>query len=314
MPFKKMTMTPYPPRLWVLVGYPGSGKSTFATQMRAPLLAIDADLRFREVLDLAPGDVYELSAEPSDNTDPDRIAAILAENMPAGDVATIVVDSLTAIITPLVVQAMQDKAHNRVKSQAAAFRTKALAMRQLQDAVTSWGADALWIYHLHDARDEKAKKVVRATLSETERARLTRSINMQLEIAQDGDRRGVKVVWSRCGRSDMTLWDDTGCWRGMPERIEAAVYDGLTRADQEAIERSAPAVFPNPETAIAWGFEQEAFEALQHARNAYHKLKREKQPKNAQEMAALWVADVQARLLDIDAGGDGGKEKGGGGN
>jgi len=31
--FKKMVKSTYPPRLWALVGYPGSGKSTFATQM-----------------------------------------------------------------------------------------------------------------------------------------------------------------------------------------------------------------------------------------------------------------------------------------
>ena len=43
MAFKKMTKPEYPPRLWALVGYPGSGKSTFATQMRAPILVIDAE-------------------------------------------------------------------------------------------------------------------------------------------------------------------------------------------------------------------------------------------------------------------------------
>jgi putative protein kinase ArgK-like GTPase of G3E family len=40
MLFKKLQATKYPPRLWGLVGYPGSGKSTFATAMRAPILAI----------------------------------------------------------------------------------------------------------------------------------------------------------------------------------------------------------------------------------------------------------------------------------
>lgn len=303
MSFKKMTKQEYPPRLWALVGYPGSGKSTFATQMQGPILAVDADHRFDEVLDLAPGDVYELSNSPADNVDADRIAALLASGMPGSGVKTIVVDSLTAIITPLVVQAMQDKAHGRAHNLAAAFRTKALAMRQLQDAVTRWGTDCLWIYHLNDARDAKGRELTRATVSQTELARLTRSINLQLEIVQDdAGRRGVKVVWARRGRDGMTLWDDTGTWAGMPEKIEAAVYDGLTKADQAEIEQRAPDVFPNPETAISWGFEQGAFQALQHARNAYEKLKREQGPETAREMTALWVADVKARLLELNGG------------
>ena len=297
MAFQKITRTTYPSRLWALTGYPGSGKSCFATQMRGPLLVVDADHRFTEVVGLAgTRDVYELSGVATDNTNPDRVAAILAENMPDSDVATIVVDSLTAIITPLVVQAMVDKDAGREKNLAAAFRTKALAMRQLQDAVTRWGTDVLWVYHLMDARNGQGQALVRATVSQTELARLTRSINMQLEIVQNGDRRGVKVVWARRGRSGMTLRDETGTWAGMPERIEAAVYDGLTEADQERIEE-VPEVFPNPETAIGWGVEQGAFKAIQHARNAYEKLKREAHPQTAKEMARLWVADVQARLM-----------------
>lgn len=311
MAFKKMIPAQYPPRLWALVGRPESGKSTFAAQMRAPLLAIDADHRFAEVVHLVEGDVYELSDIPTDNVDTDAIARILAENMPGADVATIVVDSLTAIITPLVVQAMADKDAGRVKNLAAAFRQKALAMRQLQDGVTRWGCDVLWIYHLLDARNEKAKAVTRATISQTELARLVRSINLQLEIVQNGDQRGIKVTWARRGRSGMTLWDDTGKWVGMPEKIEGAVYGGLTQAEQEQIEQETPAVFPNPETAINWGFEEGAFEALQHARNAYEKLKREKKPKNAREMAALWVADVEARLESLAADSDRAAAEGG---
>jgi hypothetical protein len=139
---------------------------------------------------------------------------------------------------------------------------------------------------------------------------LTRSINLQLEIVQDGDRRGVKIVWARRGRQAMTIWDETGTWTGMPERIEEAVYGGLSQADQDRIEKTTPDIFPSPDKAIAWGFEQGAFQALQHARNAYDKLKQETQPETAREMAAFWVADVQARLEALaegepsDQGGD----------
>jgi hypothetical protein len=316
MPFRRMTKSAYPPRLWALVGYPGSGKSTFATQMHGPILVIDADHRFREVLDLAgERDVYELSDIASDNTDPDRVAVLLAENMPGSEIGTVVVDSLTAIIAPIVTQAMVDKDAGRIENLAQGWRKKALAMRQLQDAVTRWGTDSLWIYHLQDARDARAQEVVRATVSETERARLTRSINLQIEILQEntdpgrnvqGDgRRGIKVVWARRGRSGMTLWDETGSWVGMPEKIEEAVYGGLSQEEQDQIEQETPAVFPSSDKAIAWGFEQGVFQALQHARNAYEKLKVERKPADAYEMARLWVADVQARQEAINGNGAG---------
>ncbi len=295
MPFAKMKPSKYPPRLWGLVGYPGSGKSTLSTRMRQPLLPIDSDHRFSEVLHLAR-DVYSLSEVPEDNVNTDRIAAILAEKMPASGVETIVVDSLTSIITPLVTQAMVDKDMGREKNLAAAFRTKALAMRQLQDAVTRWGTDVLWIYHLNDARDEKANAVTKATVSATELVRLTRSINMQLESVVQDAKRGIKVVWARRGRSGMTLWDESGSWEGMPEKIEAAVYDGLTPAEMDRIELSAPEIFPSPEVAISWAMDQGAFDEIAHARNAYDKLKREHNPQNARHMAALWVANVQYRL------------------
>ena len=38
MPFQKLVTSAYPRRLWSLVGFPGTGKSTFAMQMRGPLL------------------------------------------------------------------------------------------------------------------------------------------------------------------------------------------------------------------------------------------------------------------------------------
>lgn len=303
MGFRKMTAMPYPPRLWTLVGFPGSGKSTFAAAMRSPMLVIDADQRFREVLSLA-GEVYALSDTPADNTNPERIAALLAENMPGSEVGTIVIDSLTAIVAPLITRAMIDNDAGRHQNRMAAFKDKALCMRVLQDAVSKWGTDCLWIYHLQEGRDAQAKTQTTATVSKTELARLLRSINLQLELVQNGNRRGVKVTWARRGRSGMTLWDTAteaggGCWAGMPEKIEAAVYDGLSQAEQDAIENDAPTAFPNPETAISWGYERGAFATLQYSRDAYEKLKQEKQPKTAAEMRDLWVAEVQERLSEM---------------
>ena len=95
----------------------------------------------------------------------------------------------------------------------------------------------------------------------------------------------------------MTLWDETGKWLNMPEKIEAAVYDGLSESDMDAIEAAMPKAFPDDATAIAWGLEQGAFTALQHARNAYEKLMSEHDGANleAEDRALLWTADVLAR-------------------
>jgi len=296
MTFRKLDATAYPRRLWGLYGFPGSGKSTFAARLRGPLLAIDADHRFEEVTRLAGGNVYALSDAPADNVTPERIAACLRANMPGADVRTICVDSLTAILAPLVTAAILDNDAGRNKNKMAGFKTKALALRLLQDSVTGWGADCLWIWHLQEGRDAQANEVETATVSRTELARLTRSLNMMLRVVQAADgRRGIHVDWARRGRSGMTLWDASGTWDGMPEAIEKAVYDGLSEADQKRIEAATPASFPNPAAAIAWGFEQDAFDALEHARNAYDVVKKEHTPATAAEMWALWIADVVAR-------------------
>ena len=300
MAFKKMAVSKYPARLWSLVGYPGSGKSTFAAQMRSAMLVVDADHRFDEVMKLAK-DVYQLSDVKSDNTDADRVTALLNANMPGTQVSTIVIDSLTAIIAPLVTQAIVDKDAGREKNLYAAFRGKALAMRQLQDACTRWGTDVLWIYHLNDARDAQGKELTKETLSATEVVRLTRSINAQLRIIVENGKRGIKVVWARRGRDGMTVWDETGNWKGMPELLEAAMYDGLSEEEQNRKEHARPEVFASPEIAVAWAMDQGAFDDVQHARNAYDKIKHTLNPKSAREMATVWCDDVAKRLAEINS-------------
>ena len=299
MAFSTYETNTYPRRLWGLVGFPGSGKSTFAARMRAPLLAIDADHRFGEVAGLAGGAVYRLSDTPADNVTPEKIATRLRANMPSSDVATVIIDSLTAIMAPIVTATMLAIDGGEHKNKAAAWREKALAMRLLQDSITGWGTDVLWIYHLQSGRDANAQEVTTATVSRTELARLTRSINLQLEIAEGADgRRSIKVIWARRGRSSLSIDDPSGSWEGMPERIEEAVYGGLSRAEQDALESATPRSFAGPEQAIAWGVDCGAFDVLQHSRNAYDKLKREAAPGTASEMWTLWIADCLARRAE----------------
>lgn len=307
MPFKPLTKSKYPRRLWSLVGYPASGKSTFAMRMQGPFVVIDADHRIDEVAQLTTEDIYPVSEIGVEHTEPHAIAKRLDENMPQTRVGTILVDSLTTIIAPRVTNAINAKAEGELGNLYAGFKDKALAMRELQDAVTKWDTDVLWVYHLDDAFDAQGKEHTKATISPRELVRLTRSINMQLEVVVDekAHKRGIKIVWTRRGRSDITLWDDSGVWKNMPEKIEAAAYDGLTQADMERIELSAPETFPSPAVAVAWAVTQGAFENETHAANAYDKVKREANPKSAREMTALWIADVQHRISEKTNGGAG---------
>lgn len=298
MAFKKLDKRAFPPRQWLLISHPGDGKSTFSTQMRTPLLPIDADHRFAEVAHHATGDVFTLSDDPSDNVNAERIAELLKQNMAGSGIKTVVVDSLTSIITPLVVEAIMDNDAGRNKNRVSAFKDKALAMRLLQDTITGWGVDTLWIAHLRAGLDGQAKQAESTSISAVELARLRRSLNMTLRIVRDGEKRGIKVDWARRGRSGMTLWDESGTWKDMPEKIETAVYAGLTVEDQERIESETPTSFASPAAAIAWGFEQGCFRDAVHASNAYDKCKAEKVPKNASEMWAAWIADVQRRVAE----------------
>lgn len=297
VPFQKMTKQKYPPRQWALVGHPGSGKSTFSAQMCKPILVIDADHRYQEVLHLAK-DAFTLSDTPADNVNPRAIHAELQANMSGSGVRTILIDSLTSIMAPIVTEAQLANAAGETKNKVAGFADKALAMRLLQDAVTAYGTDTLWIYHLRDGRDGNARQQTVASISAVELARLRRSLNLELTVQQDGERRGVKVTWARRGRSGMTLWDESGAWVGMPEKVEAAVYDGLSAAELDAIERKPPTAFSGPADAIAWGFGQGCFDDAVHAQNSYEKLKTDKQPATAGAMWALWVEDVCRRKAE----------------
>lgn len=230
--FKKRQKQHYPPRQWAMVGFAGDGKSTFASQMKAPLLPIDADHRFAEVEHLVGGDVFELSPKPEDNNSPDQVLRILEKNMPGSGIKTIVVDSLTAIMAPIVARAMRDNAAGLNKNKMAAFVAKSTARTQLQHAVSRWGCDTLWIYHLEEGRDAKGKLRTRTSITDTERNRLVISLNMELHIVRENGKRGIKVVWSRNGQAGSVLWDASDHWHEMPERIEAAVYDAAWVPDK----------------------------------------------------------------------------------
>jgi len=299
MVFQKYVKPQYPRRQWLIEGEPDTGKSTFITQMRKPILPIDADQRFAEVVHLAE-EVYQLSDNPADNISVDRIAEILYEQMPGSDVGTIAVDSLTTIFAPLVMQAVRGNEQGKNKNRVAVFKEKATAIRLLQDVVTGWGTDTAWIYHLVRGRDAKANEVVKTSITALELSRIMRSVNMRVRLSQDGVYK-AEVIWARCGRSGIVLEDTVGYWKDMPEKIEAAVYDGLSQDDMERLECEPPEIFPSPVEAIRWAMDQTdengqpVFKEEAHAENTYEKVRRETNPQTAREMRDAWVEEVMQR-------------------
>ena len=293
MGFRAINTNEYPRRAWSLVGLPGDGKSTFASQMETPMLVIDSDHRFNEVRYLAQGDVYTLEREA--NADPRQIDAQLRRHMPEEQIATIVVDSLTQIMRPLVDGAVLANIHGANTNKMSSFVEKASTMRLLQSAVDRWGTAVLWIYHYQHGRDAKAKQTMTTSIPATELARLQRNLNARLRVVRDADRLGIRVEWSRVGADGMTLWDETGSWEMMPERIEEAMYADLDHSRQQ---RKASR-FNGPAEAIQWAVEEGAFANEAEASDAYEHVKASHKPANAGEMWEYWTAEVYSRIMGV---------------
>jgi ABC-type dipeptide/oligopeptide/nickel transport system ATPase subunit len=295
MPIRKLEANKYAPRHWAIYGPPGAGKSTLAAQMAGPLAWIDADGRAQEIVKIANGEVYALDTY---NGDVRLIVADMRASLPATNIQTLVIDSLTALISPLVTAAMMEIDAGLHKNKVSAFKDKALAMRAIADAAIAGAPDVAFIYHTRQGLDGQARAVTSTSISTVELARLRRSLNMVLRVDATHNHRSVTIEWARCGRSGLTLDDTTGTWRGMPERIEMAAYDGLDEAERAAIEHATPTSFSGPDAAISWGYEQGCFRDAVHAQNAYAELRRDQQPKTAAMMWVLWIEEVQTRLAE----------------
>lgn len=301
MAFKKLQQK-LPPRVWLLKGRSRSGKSVFSMNMRGPLLPIDADNKLFGSQQYAVGEVMEFSDNHADAVNVASIESILEANMPNSGIKTIIVDSVTPILEPLILKAMESANTNKI----AAFGPKATAMKKLTYATTKWGVDVLFVYHIDDTTAAKADaatgvkvgdKVDKTSITPVELARLNKHFNMSLSVVEEGNRRGIRVDYAQHGRYGMTIWDDNGYWRGVPERIEEAVYAGGVLDQPER-----PTAFASPDLAIAWGMAQGCFRDELHAKNAYEKVKAEQKPKTAAEMAAFWLAEVDKRVAEAEAG------------
>lgn len=270
------------PRLWLLEGEAGIGKSTFASQMRGPLLPIDADHRFPQVYKWVEGEVYDFSNNPVDHTDYLKISKLLETNMDSS-VGTIIVDSLTAILTPYVVRAIVSNDAGENKNRVASFKEKAMVVRTLQDSITRWGCDVLWISHIGKGLNNQAKETDTYALTPTEYKRLLRSLNARLKMIQQGGKRGIEIVWSREGKTG-TLWDTSDHWVGMPERIEA-----ILKGEVEKKVEHRTYTFPSQQAALDWA---SSLIDRETAQEVYAEIKEKDKPKTAIEMFQIFGEKV----------------------
>jgi hypothetical protein len=295
MTFVNLRKSNHSRRAWALIGEAGTGKSTFTTQLRDPLLVIDADGRYQEVEHHHRGAVLAISDRPADLHDPLRIAEILDENMPNAEVGTIELDSMTPILSPIVTRILEELERGCHKNRSAAWKPKATAVRLIQDALNKWKTDFVIIYHEQERINAKGRQEVAKTVSDLEEARLLRSLNARIRLGQDAKGRYAEVIWSRTGRTGK-VYDQQGMWKGVPERLDELIWGNLSQAEEALTNGAAPAAFADPQAAWDWGVSQGCFRGIEHARNAYEKLKTEQSPQNAGQMRDLWVAEVQRRV------------------
>ncbi len=138
--------------------------------------------------------------------------------------------------------------------------------------------------------------MVNTSITSLELSRIMRSVNMRIRLTNTGVYK-AEVIWARCGRSGVVLEDTAGYWKGMPEKIEEALYGGLSQEDMDCIGREVPDIFPSPAKAIRWGMDQAVFKDEAHAQNAYEKVRRERNPQSARDMRDAWVEEVLGRKV-----------------
>lgn len=308
---KKYEYNPVPDKVgMLLVAYANAGKSTLAARMVPPGktgVVIDSDGRFDEVV-TDDVEFVRLSDEQSEMSDPKQVYDIMHASMPNDEIGLALVDSVTAILEPIILGIQRDVDENK-SSGARGYKKKADAMKFLQAAFAPWGIDTIWVYHYRDFGDAFGKEKTGTSITELELARLYRNINIQCEIVVDkNERRGLKILFARGGRTGFTIWDDSGSWEGIRERLLQEVWGGLTREEQTKLVEDGPTGFSSSSEAIAWAVDLGAFDEVEghagqtsKAKNSFKKLYRELKAELGDELTqdvafAAWVDKVTKKI------------------
>ncbi len=125
--------------------------------------------------------------------------------------------------------------------------------RRRVNRIVKWWTDFVIIYHEQERLDGKGVRQISPKVSPLEEARLIRSLNARMRLDSKG--RYAQVIWSRTGRTGR-VYDEEGMWKGVPEKLDALIWDDLTEAEEALANGAAPAVFADPQTARAWGLRE----------------------------------------------------------
>lgn len=312
---KTYEFSPIPEKLGILlVAFPDAGKTSFAARMVKPGktgLVVDADGRFGEVVRQGMNFV-RMSNKQSDMLDPKKIHQTMLTEMPSSpNVGLCLVDSVTQILEPIILEIQAEIEAGKSKG-ARGYKKKADAMKYLQAAVAPWDIDVIWVYHYREFADAQGNTKQGTSISELELARLYRNINLQLEIVVDKNgKRGVKVLAARGGRIGQILWDDSGTWENIRERLLDFVWGGLTEQEHtEIVKSQEKGRFASSAEAVSWAVEQGAFDDVEDyngkiakAKNSFKKLWDELKEELGDELNTVimyeaWVEKVTLKIVE----------------
>lgn len=307
---KRYQYDPVPrPVKWELKGKSLSGKTSLLAEL-SPVdkltIVIDADNQFGSGLtkENAKKEIYPLSDNPADMREVARIEKKLNEVCPTlQNLGMIALDSATPIVEREITRIQNDISTGKVKGNVTAYGSKARLMKTLRDALDRWGVEVVWVYHVQETTDLDGNKKESQSVTDTELLRLNKNITVTLEVVIDNSgKRGVKVHKARRGRSNIVVWDDSGQWVNFRQKLEDAIWGGLSESEQVELENAIPSTFTSPDQAKRWALEfSEAngnfFKDAVHVGNSYDKLKAELKEQladdlNAEIMYSSWIAKV----------------------
>lgn len=318
MPFPKFKQDHREPIFCWLYGVARGGKSTLALDfIRAnqPGVVIPMDQRFEVYRDLALAEgvqVWPVSdpADPSIWASADQVLEHLRKNFPGSGAKSLVWDSTSpgfrhwvewaqgyADMTP---KERETVLGARYKNKSALYQPKAHYMEQVA-MIANYGVSCLWISHEHGGRDQAGQETMKPSITEQERLKFQRNVNLTLKIRWEGNRYGVEIeeARNRPSLNGTILWDEPGnLFRGMWAQIAGVFYAAEVvdwdRLEVFASERQA-ADLALHQTKEVGGEVIAAFKNVHHAVNAFTQVKK-KVGSDPRQLARAWKEEVANRL------------------
>lgn len=308
----------------------GTGKSTLIAEFFRkfnPAVIVPMDQRagiYEELL--AEGvQVFPVSADPTEWADENAILKAMRQNIPGSGVVAGAIDSMTPRFREIISDAqdvaeMSAEERKRItgnSNKISAYQDKARFMEKMA-VFANFGINFVWVGHEFEGRDNKAQVVTKTTITKQEREKFRRNLNLHLRTGIDRGKYFVEVIWAR-ERPELTgqkFFDEAGMFKGMWDKILAS-YEGAKVVAWDDVE-----YWQKPDDAIAAAMEVykeapngskvHAFDVLNHAQNAYEKVKktvaaevahddwkakhRDDPAAAAKLMARRWKEDVAKRI------------------